>query len=233
MQQQLSYFTATTKMADIIHANHTLLSVLPRFGITLGFGEKNIDEVCRKHHVDTLFFLIVINIHTFDFYLPQAEQLRAIQMEHLIEYLHKSHQYYVNTKLVSIEQRLLQLKKSCDESHFQMIQRFFDQYKQEVESHFAYEDKTVFPYVSQLMSNTLKGGYHIHQYEENHSNIDDKLNDLTNIIIKYLPDTLASEERNELLMEIFIFEGDLAKHTRMEDKVLIPLVETMEALYEK
>ncbi|MGL4957015.1 MAG: hemerythrin domain-containing protein [Bacteroidales bacterium] len=226
-------FAATTKMADIIHANHTLLSVLPRFGITLGFGEKSLTEVCKQHGVDPLFFTLVINIYSFDDYLPLKTDLLGIQMTDLVEYLKKSHEYYLEHKMLRLEKCLQNFHKTCDSIHSKLIERFFTEYKQEVVSHLDYEDKVVFPYITQLISGSLEQGYHINQYEDNHSNIDDKLNDLTNIIIKYLPENDHSEERSELLMEIFMFEEELAKHTRMEDKILIPLVENIEHRYEK
>ena len=39
------------KMADAINQYHSLLTVLPRLGIPLGFGEKSIEQLCSEHHV--------------------------------------------------------------------------------------------------------------------------------------------------------------------------------------
>ena len=35
------------KMSDLIQANYALLTVLPRFGIHLGFGDRSVADVCR------------------------------------------------------------------------------------------------------------------------------------------------------------------------------------------
>mgnify|MGYP000576838980 CR=1 FL=1 len=38
----------TDKMSDLICENYPMVLVMSRFGIALGFGEKNIGEVCRR-----------------------------------------------------------------------------------------------------------------------------------------------------------------------------------------
>ena len=48
-------------MADVIHMNYFTLSVLNRFGIELGFGDKTVQEVCEDNHVDLDFFLEITN----------------------------------------------------------------------------------------------------------------------------------------------------------------------------
>ena len=39
-------------MSDLICENYPMVLVMSRFGIALGFGEKNIGEVCRQNGVD-------------------------------------------------------------------------------------------------------------------------------------------------------------------------------------
>ena len=61
-------------------------------------------------------------------------------------------------------------------------------------------------------------------------NIEDKLGDLTNIILKYLPGDIMPKERISLLFDIFQLSSDLNTHAVIEDKILIPFVETLEKL---
>ena len=68
-----------------------------------------------------------------------------------------------------------------------VIMRFFDGYRKEVENHFAYEEDIVFPYVRSVAGGQRIEGYSMETFEENHNNIDEKLNDLRNIVMKYLP----------------------------------------------
>ncbi len=47
-------YRETDKMSDLICENYPMVLVMSRFGIALGFGEKNIGEVCRQNGVDPL-----------------------------------------------------------------------------------------------------------------------------------------------------------------------------------
>ena len=46
-------YTETDKMSDLICENYPMVLVMSRFGIDLGFGEKNIGDVCRQNEVDS------------------------------------------------------------------------------------------------------------------------------------------------------------------------------------
>ena len=52
-------FTKETKMHELIHFNYLVLPILDRFGIKLGFGNKNIKQVCDQYTVDSDFFLAI------------------------------------------------------------------------------------------------------------------------------------------------------------------------------
>ena len=101
-------------------------------------------------------------------------------------------------------------------------------------SHIHYMDSEMetlrlsFPYVEALLAGKSGNGYSIAQFEENHSNIDEKLNDLKNIVMKYLPDVCDPLLRNRVLYHIFCLEEDLHHHTLIEDNVLVPMVDLME-----
>ena len=115
-----------------------------------------------------------------------------------------------------------------------LIDKFYDDYDNEIINHFKYEEEVVFPYIESLMENNraCDTQYRIGQFEENHSNINEKLNDLKNIIAKYLDEKFSSPQRFELLNDIYGVENDLRKHSLIENKLLIPLVEKLEQDHE-
>lgn len=211
-------------MADIILENYALLTVLPRFGIRLGFGEHSVADVCKRYGVNEQFFLLVSNVYTFDEYLPDEAGISTLDVESLIAYLQRSHAYYTCTKIHSIEQQLEAMTDAHQERDSRIIRSFFDEYKNEILNHFTYEEQYVFPYIKAISSGANTGHVQIDKYEQNHSNIEDKLSDLKNIIIKYLPEGYSSEARNNVLLEIFLFEEELLKHTLIEEKILLPFV---------
>ena len=48
-------------MIDMIRDNYNILQSLGSFGISLGFGDKTVEEVCQEQGVDTFTFLAVVN----------------------------------------------------------------------------------------------------------------------------------------------------------------------------
>ena len=221
-------YTPKMKLADIISSNPSLVLILQRFRIELGFGEKSVAEVCRANGLSEQFFLLICNVYTNDRYLPSMEELQETDMSSLVPYLIASHSYYLDERIPHIERHLDRIAEACPQNHKEILQRFFHDYKTEVQNHFLYEEKTVFPYIEALRNGESGDGYSINQFEENHSNIEDKLNDLTNIFIKYLPGNIMPKERVSVLFDIFQLSGDLNKHSLIEEKILIPYVETIE-----
>lgn len=222
-------FTPRMKLADLIHTDYKLLLLLPRFGLNLGFGDKSVQECCRQHRISEKLFIMICNVYTFNYYLPGEEDLNQVDIHQLIRYLQKSHSYYLDNRIRTIQDQLA----AISENEEGILNRFFEEYKNEVIHHFEYEEKTVFPYILEMETGANRNGYSIEIFEENHSNIDDKLNDLKNIVIKYLPGTALLLEKTNMLFNIFSLEEDLCKHTLIEDKILIPLVQKQEKRYGK
>lgn len=222
-------FSETTKMADLVLGNSKLLLMFPRFGMDLGFGDHSIAEVCAMNHVSTPFFLMICNVYCNDDYTPSPEDIANVDLKALINYLLESHKYYLNERLPHIEEHLDHIIKTCNPKYGNMLHRFFEEYKNEVVDHFIYEEKNVFPYLQQLVNQNVKTDYKIRVFHENHTNIEDKLSDLMNILVKYLPADVFPKERIEIALDINELSADLMSHALIEERVLIPFVESLEA----
>ena len=221
-------FSGKMKLADLISANHNLIFTLPRLGIPLGFGDKSVAEVCAKYNVPVDFFLLVCNVYTFDCYVPDKESVVVTDMRLLIPYLRASHNYYLRERLPHIEQHLDSIADKAEKKYGMMLKRFFEEYKNEVSEHFVYEEQVVFPYLESIIFDKANSAYHIKDYEEVHSNIEDKLNDLLQIIFKYLPGDISPEDSVGVVFDIFQLSSDLHKHTLIEERILVPYVEFLE-----
>ncbi len=232
--------TADKKMADLIHMNYLLVSVISRFGIQLGFGDKTVSQVCEENHVNTDFFLEIINSFHDKEYFP-GKHLQDFSIQLIIDYLSKTHQYYLNEKIPEIEQLIDQMIKKCysHSKHAHLLRSFFKEYKEELTNHISREDETVFPYALKIENKYLSRnqsslekkfteGYTIDSYRSEHNNIEEKLYDLKNIIIKYLPSPENQAFCAKVLSALFILEQDINDHSRIEDNVLIPKVILME-----
>ena len=61
-------YGADDHMSDLICDNYSLLMVMSRFGLALGFGDKTVREVCQAQGVDYRTFLAVANFISEDQY---------------------------------------------------------------------------------------------------------------------------------------------------------------------
>ncbi|MDR2385159.1 MAG: hemerythrin domain-containing protein [Tannerella sp.] len=222
------YFTEKMKLADIISANHNLILMLPRFGIPLGFGDKSVSNVCKQNKVSTDFFLLVCNVYTFDNYIPDNKNIISINMELLIPYLLASHNYYLKERLPHIAKHLHLIAERAGAKYESLLKNFFNEYKNEVSEHFKYEEERVFPYIESLKNNQPQKLYRIKDFKEAHSNIEDKLNDLIQIVFKYLPGNIEPYESIELVFDIMQLSSDLNKHALIEEKILVSYVKLLE-----
>lgn len=226
-------FTPQMKLVDLIHTDYRLLLLLPRFGLNLGFGDKSVQECCKQHQISDKLFVMICNVYTSSHYLPSEEELDQVDINQLLSYLKRSHSYYLDNRLLTIQNQLAVISEHEGIQQQKILNRFFEEYKKEVIHHFEYEENTVFPYISAMKTGTNRNGYSIEIFEQNHTNIEDKLNDLKNIVIKYLPNTALLLEKTNMLFNIFSLEEDLCKHTLIEDRILIPLVQKQERRYVK
>ncbi len=232
--------TKDLKMAEVIHMNYFSLTILNRFGIELGFGDKSVDEVCKNNQVDIDFFLEMINAFIDKDYFPK-KHLQTFSVSLITDYLQKTHSDYHQIKVPEIELLIEEMVDTCftQKDNIVLLKKFFNDYKNELLNHTQREEEVVFPYTlaiekaynSETVDKSiikLMNTYSIDIFQNEHDNIEEKLFDLKNIIIKYLPQPKNSKLCNKLLYELFYLEKDINDHSRIEDKVLVPKIREME-----
>ena len=220
--------TGSMKLADLLDLNYNLLGVLSRVGLRFGFGDDTVDEACRKHGINAQTFLLICKVYTFAGYMPSSEVLRTADLRDIVTYLRSSHSYYMDTALTDLAAQIDRMLAPCDERHKKVIWCFFTAYKEELAEHFRYEEEVVFPYVQSVLKHMADKDFAIIQYEENHTNVEEKLGDLKNIIMKYLPQECDDRQVSEVLFKLYLLEMDLEKHTSIEDDILVPMVNRLE-----
>ncbi|MBQ8770304.1 MAG: helix-turn-helix transcriptional regulator [Bacteroides sp.] len=221
-------YIPSDKMADIICDNYSLLQVMSRFGLPLGFGDYTVEEVCHSHQVDCRTFLAVANFINKG-HSRSSASIEDISVESLMTYLKNAHHYFLDFQLPTIRRKLLEaIDCSMDNEVTFLILTFFDNYVKEVRNHMSYEDTHVFTYVDKLLKGEKSEDYDIHMFVRHHDHIDEKLTELKNSIIKYYPDSRKSYVMNAVLFDIFNCEKDLASHNEVEDYLFVPAVLQLE-----
>ena len=221
-------FSSESRLSDLITAHPSLLSLLPRLGVSLGFGDRSIADVCDDSGVDTGFFLLICNVYTFNNYVPSTATILGTDMTGLVPYLEYSHKYYVNKRLPHIERHLDAIAEKLSGRIGKVFLSFYKEYKQEVEAHFQHEESEVFPHIRAMMAGNRDTSYSIGAFLQNHSDIEGKLDDLLNIIFKYLPPQVDDDNVLDVVYDILRLSEDLKKHTFIEEKIMVPLVHHLE-----
>jgi regulator of cell morphogenesis and NO signaling len=227
MQQKK--FSGHEKMSDLIKENHSLLLVISRFGLSLGFGDQTIKEVCDANEIDCTTFLAVVNfLSESNFEIDYAYE--DISILSLINYLKNAHTYFLDFKLPIIREKLIKAINNENQHipYESMFIRFFDEYVSEVKKHMEYENKVVFRYVLKVLEGEQNLHYSISIFHSRHNEIDSKLIELKNILVKYYPAKGNNLLLTEVLFEILSCEVDLATHNQVEDYLFIPAVEALE-----
>lgn len=218
------YYMPYHKMCELATNHYRILSVLSRFGIGLGFGDKTIADVCHENNVDVTTFLAIVNMLLYKEVIYDMEEL---SIETLLNYLHWSHEYFLDYRLPNIRKELVKVIDKTQTGLNDAILKYFDEYFDEVRKHMNYEEQEVFPYVRALIEEKDTKGFSIAEYSKNHDQVELKLKEFKEILIKYYPAS-GTNELNSVLFDIFICEYDLASHNEVENLLLVPAISALE-----
>lgn len=223
MIKHQSSYSRNDRMRDIINDNSILLTVINRFSISLGFGDKSVASVCMDNDVDVDTFLAVINSIS-------GKDLTGynIAIQPLIRYLRKSHHYILNHTLPAIKKSLIEGIQQTNTSEIALfILKFYDGYMQEVRKHMEYEDNVVFSYVENLIKGEVKDKFQISDFSSRHEHMAGTLDELKELFIYQY-----NQEDNDListaLFQITLCGNDLMSHCEIENKLLFPAVAKLE-----
>ncbi|WP_297069350.1 hemerythrin domain-containing protein [uncultured Duncaniella sp.] len=218
-------FTARDSVVDLIDYDYNVLTVLSRFSLPLGFGQKTIGELCEESGIHTNAFLLIIN-----FLLGgeiDSNALPGVSPADVVYFLHNSHDYYLSYKLPHIRTNLISALDAGHDDINPIIIKFFDDYTTLVKNHFNYEENVVFPYVRSLSGGSTSD-YRIDIFRRHHDDeIEEKLSELKNIILRYYSTSMPFR-MYDALADIYNCEEDLKSHARIENDILVPLISRME-----
>lgn len=225
MKNQKMY-EADDKMIFLIRDNYNLLQSLGCFGISLGFGDKTVRQVCEEQNVDTYTFLAVVNF-TINGH-RDIDDAGRLSVPTLLQYLRASHDYFIDFQLPFIRKELVDALDERD-NLARLILKLYDEYARSITSHMRYEEKMVFPYVEALLEKRQAEDYSIDTYSKHHGQESTKLRELKSIIIKYLPsDGLHNNQLSATLYDIYNNEEWLSLHAEVEDNIFIPAIRRLE-----
>ena len=215
-------YTGSDRLRDLIDINSDLMMVAARFGISLGFGDKTVKEVCAEDGVDLRTFLAVCNL------IDRRPYTIEVSLPSLMRYLRSAHSYFLEFLLPSIRRKLLLAVSGLpiDDVLLQLL-KFFDDYCIEVRHHMEHENDTIFSYVDHLLEGNVSDEFRIADYSVGHTSMTEKLDELKDIFIRHY------HVMNNLLLvsalnDIIDCNSDLCSHCEIEDSMFLPAVARLE-----
>jgi regulator of cell morphogenesis and NO signaling len=226
-----TYIRTDSLMTELINENPTLLLLMQHFEIDYCINDKTVNDLCISYGIDQYAFLIIANL--YNGFQPPEEDIRSVKdINLIIRFLENSHTYYKDDKYPEIIGYIRELKNHQNTENIVLIEQFFNSYFDEVLEHFDYEDDIAFPYFNRLINKETKetlNGFSANEYKEHHTDIETKLDDLKNLLLKHINLHNDFTIRRKFLLSLFELEFDLQIHSVIEEKVLIPLIDKIEA----
>ena len=224
--KNIKMYEADDKMISLIRDDYSLLHMLGAFGIKMGFGDKTVREVCEDQDVDTYTFMTVVNF-AINGHLD-SESIGKLSVISLLRYLRAAHAFFLDFELPFIRK---ELKDALDDENSlaHLILKLYDGYAHSLRSHMSYEEKTLFPYVEKLIEGKVTNDTFVETFSKHHDQTDQRLTELKDIIIKYLPsDNLRNNQLSATLYDIFNSERMLYLHVEIEEKIFLPAIRLLE-----
>ncbi len=224
--KNIKMYEADDKMISLIRDDHGILHMLSAFGIKLGFGDKTVREVCEEQEVDTYTFMTVVNF-AINGHLD-SESVGKLSVITLMRYLRAAHVFFLDFELPFIRK---ELAEALDEGNSlaHLILKLYDSYAHSMRSHMSYEEKTLFPYVEQLLEGRVTNDTLVETFSKHHDQTDQRLTELKDIIIKYLPsDNLRNNQLSATLYDIYNSERMLYQHVEIEERIFMPAIRLLE-----
>ncbi len=220
-------FKSTDKLSFVIQNDYRLLQVMGRFGMTIGFGEKTIFDVCQQCNVDVNAFLAVMNYvknNTIDS-IGSISSKEGVAS--LLKYLKNSHRYFLDYQFPSMRRSLIDSIEMQNEIAF-LVLKYYDIYVEEVRLHMANEDDTTFAWVEQMLNDDSTLSESGQLLSRHHDSIEKKLGELKNLFLQYYPQKDNNNELNSVVIELYRTEEELRSHCLIEDNLFTPAVRKLE-----
>lgn len=220
-------FKSTDKLSFVIQNDYRLLQVMGRFGMTIGFGEKTILDVCQQCNVDVNAFLAVMNYvknNTIDS-IGSISSKEGVAS--LLKYLKNSHRYFLDYQFPSMRRSLIDSIEMQNEIAF-LVLKYYDIYVEEVRLHMANEDDTTFAWVEQMLNDDSTLSESGQLLSRHHDSIEKKLGELKKLFLQYYPQKDNNNELNSVVIELYRTEEELRSHCLIEDNLFTPAVRKLE-----
>jgi regulator of cell morphogenesis and NO signaling len=222
--------SATNSPKSIISYNRNIDHLFGRYNIGSD-STKNLDKICQDDEINIDLLLDLINCYD-DLDFLKKTNFEEYSILDLIDYLEKSHRYYLLKRIPEIEQSLEKLTQQESFTFNYVLLMFFKEYKKDIISHFKTEDEILFPFCrvlhNYIQKNSQEDLIFILENQKkafsimgDHQKNKDSIDDLQNVLLKYSPNNKKLSYFEIFLNQMSVFQHDLKIHAEIEENILV------------
>lgn len=181
--------------------------------------------------IDTNFILALLQVQEDKLAFKQ-EDFNRFRLGVIVDYIRKTHQYYLHKKMLEIEQNIHLLLNNYPVAHplLLILNQFYKDYKEHLRQHIQFEERELLPYILHLEKvedgkekrEDYSSNFTLNQFLEQHHDTEEDLQKVCDTILHYSPPEGNQTLYRILLSQLQVFEKDLAVHALIEDHVLLP-----------
>ena len=216
-----------SKLSDVILEDPSVITILNRFNIFLGVGDKTVEQACAEKKLDTDFFTIILNTFSNEEYFPE-KLFKNFDVKIIIDYLNCTNNYYRQFIIPNIESHfnLLLQRSEDDNTNLELLHKFFLEVKTELQGRINSDSSTLFPEIIRLdnaASNRPCGIDVPVGNVETSDAIEDKIDDLVNMFVIHLTGKYDTNLCIAVLFAIISLKKDLCQNNRIRNRILMPI----------
>jgi len=204
--------------------------ILQRYNVAKAHNIVYTYEELRDLGVPPEFLLTLLEVFE-DQTVFKPANFDRFSLQVIVDYLRKTHRYYLDKKLLEIEQSIHLLVNAYPSAHplLVLLNTFYSDYKNHLCRHIEMEEVELLPYIIELekaakskrklettTSMTVK------QFISQHHDTEKDLEEVRKTILSYSPPEGNQTLYRILLSQLQVFEKDMAVHAQIEDDVLLP-----------
>lgn len=222
----MALYNKETKLSDAVMTHPELISVINRLGINLGVGDNSVGSICSREHIDSDFFIAVVNTFLNKDYFP-VDGRGTFKLDKTIDYLGKTSLFYRHLQLPNIERHFRSLiEKSGSDNNLLLLRRFFEEMRDQLNECLEYDDTVLFP---SLLSGEVPDGF-VNMDARNYE-VEEKIHDLLFFFVVHLTGSYDRNLCTAVVQAVFSLYKDYMQNNRIRTRIFLPLVEEMKKSY--
>lgn len=219
----LNLINHDTRVCDIVIGEPSTVTVLNRFGIKLGVGDKTVRRVCADHGINPDFLVTILNTFIHKDYFPE-KILDGFSASEIVSYLSKTNAYYEHFQLPNIERhfQLLISRSVPQNNNLGLMLQFFHEVKQELMNRIADDRDKWFP---ELLSGSERHARAACGDED--ATIEDKIDDLISMMVMHLQGDYDANLGMAVLFSVVSLKNDILQNNRIRNRIMRPMHRAM------